>query len=263
MDVRQNPLVLGEVPDALLADDAALQQNIIDSLRDAAGDPERSSTRYEDLPVRRIPLSKFQQMMEMNQVQAAFKLLRSRNEIFVDEKFSYDPKDRDLAYDVTQHHLDFLMVLSSRIGFDAFLPNSPNDMTFIFNLDLHQPHRPLKMKHCDLGFPLDRNALYIGRSRGKDLIYLVMAPNAFINEVETDEDAPDYPNSHASSGRPRTNMSGKHYFMLVMFMAHVFQKHFPRRDIYCHVRYPDIERNAWRNVRDSTNLLYVPLLSFS
>lgn len=255
MEIRPAPLILGEVPDALLADDAALQRRIVDSMRDTAGDPERSSTRYEDLPVRKVPLSKYHEIMETNNVPAAFKLLRSRNEIFVDEKYSYDPKDRDLAYDATQHHLDFLMVLSSRIGFDAFLPNSPNDLTFIFNLDLHQPHRPLKMKHCDLGFPIDRNALYVGRSRGKDLIYLVMAPNSFLNDVEAEDDAPPDPDPQLPSGRVRTNMSGQHYFMLVMFMAHVFQKRFPRRDIYCDSQYPDVHRNAWRNVRNSTNIL--------
>lgn len=195
--------------------------------------------------------------METNQLHAAFKLLRSRSEIFVDNKFSYDAHDRDIAYDASRHFLDFLMVLSGRIGFDAFLPNSLNDMTFIFNLDLHQPQRLLNMKHSDLGFTIDRNALFIGRSRGKDMVYLVMAPNSFINEDEPDPDDSEIPTPSPTKGRVRTNMAGQHYFMIVMFMAYVFQKHCPNRNVYCHVPYPDLGRNAWRNVRESTNILYV------
>lgn len=247
--------MLQEVPDALRTDDAALQPIILDSLRDSAGDPLNSGTRYEDLPVRQVPLSKYKLHMETDNTPAAFKSFHSRSEIFIDEEFSYDPHDRDLGYRATEHHLDFLMVLSSRIGFDAFLPNSPNDITFIFDLDLHQPHRALPMKHSDLGFPVDHNALFIGRSRGKDMIFLIMAPNSFINEIDPTDDVADDDVPSAAQSRSQTNMSGRHYFILVMYMAFVFHKHFPRRDIYCHERYPDLDLHPWRNVRNSTNLL--------
>lgn len=250
------PHFLGDVPDTLRADDAAFQPLIDDSLRETAGDPNRLSTRYEDLPVSRTPLSRYKNIMDGDQLNAAFKLLRARNEIFIDEEYTYDPQDRRLAYDASEHHLDFLMVLSDRIGFDACLPNSANDITFTFNLDLHQPHRSLNMKHCDLGFPLNRNALYIGRSRGKDMIYLLMAPNTFINDDELDDPEDDM-SADAPPPRRRvpSNLSGRHYFMLVMYMAFIFQKHFPRRDVYCHTRYPDIDHQPYRHVRDVTNIL--------
>lgn len=203
----------------------------------------------------RIPLSRYKQMMEDDQLNAAFKLLRSRTEIFIDEEYTYDAHDPRLAYDASEHYLDFLLVLSSRIGFDSFLPNSVNDITFAFSLDLHQPQRSLNIKHCDLGFPVGRNTLYIGRSRGKDMVYLVMAPNTFINEDEPDDDASDHPDNAATPRRLPSNLSGRHYFMLVMFMAFIFQKHFPRRDVYCHTRYPDIEHQPYKHLRESTNIL--------
>lgn len=194
-------------------------------------------------------------MMEDDQLNAAFKLLRSRTEIYIDDDFAYDPHDRRLAYDASEHHLDFLMVLSSRIGFDAFLPNSANDITFTFNLDLHQPQRSLKMKHCDLGFRVDRNALYIGRSRGKDMVYLLMAPNSFIDEDERDDDAADLAEDVRPRRRKPSNMLGRHYFMMVIYMAFIFQKHFPRQDVYCHDQYPDIDHQPYKHIRDATNIL--------
>lgn len=253
LNVHRSPLLLGDVPDELRADDGVQQHIVLDALRDAAGDIDVNGPRYEDLPVEQVPLSKLQDIMENGRTNNALKLLQQRTEIVIDEGFKYSAHSSELAYSLAQHHLDFLMVLSDGIGFDACLPNARNDLTFVFHLDLHQPHRALPMKHVDLGFPVRRNALYIGRSRGKDMVYLLMAPNTFISQDEVDPDDIIDPSPPAS--KLPTNMTGKHYFMLVMFMAMIFQKHFPDLDVYCHEPYPNIDENAWRNVRNTTNIL--------
>lgn len=251
------PLLLGEVPDELSADDAALQEHIIDSVRNSAGDPDRHAIQYEDLPLKKVYLSSLKEYMEKGWHQSAFRMLHSKSEILIDDAYKFDPHGQKVTFDTSEHHLDFLMVLSDRIGFDAFLPNSPNDLTFVFNLDLHQPQRPLKLKHTDLGFPVNGTALYIGRSRGKDLIYLIMAPNTFINQDDLDDS--DDEELLPSKGPLHTPMSGKHYWMMVMFLAFVFQKHFPSRDVYCHTPYPDLDVKAYKHVRSATNILYVRL----
>lgn len=260
VEVHTAPLLLDDIPEELGADDGAQQHIILDSLRDSAGDLDGRAACYEDAPVIQVPLSKLQSNWENKNVTSAFRLLRSRSEIVIDDEFKCDPHDKNLAYNLSQHRLDFLLVMSSRIGFDAILPNSRSDTTFIFRLDLHQPQRSLKLKHSDLGFPMDHKALFIGRARGKDLVYLVMAPNAFIAQEEDDTD--DIGDPAPSKGRVRTNMSGRHYWMLVMFMAFIFEKHFPHRDVYCHEHYPNIDQNAWKNVRAATNIMYAGFLLF-
>lgn len=243
------------MPVDLAADDGALQEHVIDTVRNSIGNADRSAADYDDLPVRKVALSTLKEYMEKGWFHSAFKLLHSKCEFVLDDDYTYDARSPKITLDAQEHHLDFLMVLSSRVGFDSFLPNSPNDLTFIFNLDLHQPHRPLNLKHSNLGFPVNGTALYIGRSRGKDLIYLIMAPNSFINQDELDDSDDESP--PPSKGHVKTQLSGRHYWMIVMFLAYVFHKHFPNRDVYCNTPYPDIDGNAYRHVHSATNILYV------
>lgn len=241
------------------AADAAQQHVILDTIRDAAGDNAQDTIRYEDLPLKKVLLSKLRQSFVSHNTDAAINLLRERWEVDFDVDYRYCPHDPNLAYSFTGHYLDFLLIMSSGRGFAAFVPPQPNDMTFVFHLDLHQPHRALKMKHVDLGFPVNRNALFIGRSRGKDQCYIMMAPNAFINHPPAD-DPLTYDDPPPTKGPVRTNLTGRHYFMLVMYMAHIYQAHFPDSSVYCTDRYPNVDEHAWRNVHNVTNILFVPLL---
>lgn len=252
---HQPPLLLNDVPEHLRADDGdgAQQHIILDAI---------CANKFNDLLVKKVLLSKLKNDFEKNNVNAALDLLRSRWEVEFDIDYQYSAHDPYMAYSFTGHYLDFLMVLSKGTGFGACLAPSPNDMTFVFHLDLHQPHRALKMKHIDLGFPVYRNALFIGRSRGKDQVYIVMAPNTFLDHSPGD-DPLYFDDTTPHNGPKLTNMSGRHYFMLVMYMAFIYQEHFPDCDVYCNNPYPNLEEHAWRNVHNATNILYVALLPFT
>lgn len=256
------PLRLGDVPEELQTDDGVDQRVVLDSLRESAGDFNASSVHYEDMPVASVLLSQFRRMYETRSAKAAFDLLRSRTEIEIDPEDQYTAVGSDLIFDISHHFLDFLLVLSKGIGFHAFLPNSPSDHLFIFSLDLHQPCRILKTKHVELGFSLFQRALYIGTSRGKDTAWLVMVPDSFINaqddgipEDNEQEEDEDHADPQLSRGRAQTNMQSKHYFMLVMYIAFVFEKYLPGRNIACYKDYPDLTTNTYKNVKAATNLL--------
>lgn len=263
INVLEPPLLLGEVPDELLTEDGVDQSRVLDSLRESAGNANPNAVCYEDMPITRVPLSKMRKLYEKRMAKAAFDLLRCRTEIEIDAKYQHDSTGPDLAFDISRHFLDFLLVLSNDIGFHAFLPNSPSDHLFNFSLDLHQPQRILRTKHTNLGFSLLERVLFIGTSRGRETAWLVMVPNSFIASEDDgipandgDEDnggeGPEAPVPHQ---RVATNMQGKHYFMLVMFIAFVFEKYLPGRSIACYKEFPDLSINAWKNVREATNLL--------
>ncbi|KAF7970095.1 hypothetical protein HWV62_25024 [Athelia sp. TMB] len=254
-DMSVAPLLLDDVPDELQADDGVSQHHILDSLRDCAGDPNLGSLPYEDMAVKRVKLSHLKECFERQRAMAACELLYRRTEIVIDSKCLHPPTSPSLAFDLSNHFLDFMLVLSKSIGFDAILPKAASDLLFVFNLDLHQPHRTLKSKHADLGFSLAGRVLYLGRSRGKDTVWLVMVPKAFL--AAQDEGVANGFTESQPKRRNSTNMEGRHYFMLVMFIAYVCQKHLPGRNITCHTQYPDISINAWRNIRAATNLLAI------
>lgn len=208
-------------------------------------------------------MSRLRRAYERGIVKPAFDLLRKRTEIYIDADYKRDPFSEDLAYDLTSHYLDFMLVMGKSIGFDAIMPNTASDLLFVFNLDLHQPHRMLKTKHADLGFSLTGRVLYMGRSRGKDTVWLVMVPNTFLAAQDdgfSDDEDEDEP-SRTELPSDKTNMEGKHYFMMVMFIAFVFQKYLPNRSVCCYEMYPDLSVNAFRNVKAATNLLCVHIPS--
>jgi len=159
----------------------------------------------------------------------------------------YKSASPDLAWDMSKDFLDFLLVVSAKIGFDAILPNISNDPNFVFHLDLHQPARIFKSKHANVGFSLERCMLYIGTSRGKDNIWMAMAPDEFFDTSGSHRDA--FPSSGPSC------LLGRHYWMLVMYLAHVITTAVPAREVYCTDTYPDLSDNPRSNVEATTNLL--------
>jgi hypothetical protein len=140
-------------------------------------------------------------------------------EITLDPNMTYKTDDPSLAWNVPNHYLDFLLIISDKIGFDTILPNVTNDPNFVFNLDLHQPTCTFKSKHANISFPLDPCMLYVGKSGGKDNIWLAMAPNQFFSSDGSYHDV--HPNRSPTSSAP------KHYWMMVMFLTHVIVESLP------------------------------------
>lgn len=236
---------LDAVADALAADDG-LDQGVINSSLEGSDD-DRAQRKFDDLPFRHVSLKELKDIYESRNARKALNLLRMRTEIALDPDMTYNTDDPSLAWNVPNHYLDFLLVVSDNIGFDAILPNVPNDPNFVFNLDLHQPTRTFKSKHANVGFSLDRCMLYIGKSRGKDNVWLAMAPEQFFSGDGS------YRDVHPNNGP--TSLAPKHYWMMVMFLAHVIDESLPGQGIYCSEKYPDIHNTPRQNVEGCTNLL--------
>ncbi|KZP04664.1 hypothetical protein FIBSPDRAFT_904100 [Athelia psychrophila] len=121
-------------------------------------------------------------------------------------------------------------------------------MTFVFHLDLHQPHHTLKMKHVDLGFLVNCNVLFVGRARGKDQVFIIMAPNHFIfadKQPKIDDDGNTAPKN---TGPLITNMAGSSFQSWMSTAT---------------TDYPDIDHNTWTNVCSATNILNGPYHKFT
>jgi hypothetical protein len=236
------------VPAALAADDG-VDQAVINATLDEAADGRYNTAKraYMDLPLRRVNLSEYRRIYEGNLPRLAFQNLSTRTEIVVDPPMTYKSTSPDLAWEMSENFLDFLLIVSAHIGFDAILPNIPNDPNFVFHLDLHQPARIFKSKHANIGFSTERCMLYIGISRGKDNIWLAMAPHEFFGTSGSHTDT--FPSSGPSC------LLGRHYWMLVMYLAHVIATAVPAREIYCTSAYPDLSDNPRMNVEENTNLL--------
>lgn len=235
------------MPEALAADDG-VDQAVINAILDEAAEGHDTSKRaYMDLPLRRVNLSEYRRIYEGNLSRLAIQKLSTRTEIVLDSQMTYMSTSPDLAWEMSKNFLDFLLVVSADIGFDAILPNIPNDPTFAFHLDLHQPARIFKSKHANVGFSTERCMLYIGKSRGKDNIWLAMAPHEFFATSGSHRDT--FPSSGPSC------LLGGHYWMLVMYLAHVIATALPAREVYCTHAYPDLSDNPRMIVENNTNLL--------
>lgn len=234
--------------DALSADDGLDQRVINGALTEGAYDSETQRQKFKDVPFRRVRLSELRANFEGNKTRRALNLMSMRTEIKIDDEYLHKHDNPNLAWDMSKHYLDFLLVQSASIGFHAILPRVANDLTFIFHLDLHQPCRTFTSKYVDLDFSPDRRLLYIGRSRGKDEVWLAMAPAEYFLK---DQALP----RHARMAVLPTSLEGSHYWMLVMLFAYFLNRKFPGGSIYCTVPYPDLESNPRQNVAASTNIL--------
>lgn len=241
---------LDRVPDDLAADDGLAQAAVNGVLNDTSYQTHMNMNGYKQVPFKRVPLSRYRDIFEGGMAKEAFNLMRQRVEIELDADMVHEPSNPNLAWDLSKHYLDFLLVVADKCGFGAILPSVENDHHFVFDLDLHQPARPFRMKHGSIGFSIARSMLYIGRSRGKDEVWLAMAPHSyFLPELERHT-----PDEVVKRSEP-TNLRGPHYWMIVMYLAYVFNEALPHRPIFCHVPYPAISDKPAREVKLSTSIL--------
>jgi hypothetical protein len=119
----------------------------------------------------------------------------------------------------------------------------------VFNLDLHQPARTFKGKHARIGFSPERSMLFVGTSRGKDPLWVAMAPDEFFESVSDNDDLSQHRSTQPSC------LQGRHYWMMVMYFAHVITSALPARHIYCIEQYPDLSNRPRYEVENVTNIL--------
>jgi hypothetical protein len=241
---------LDHVPHALAADDELDQSELTAQFRSTAFNNENSQREYRALSYKEIPLSTMKDIYDQKSTPQAISLLRQRTRIrLADLEYKEAWRDPNLAWDLSSHYLDFILCVSNGVGFDALLPNKVNDLQFNFDLDLHQPHRQFASKHANMGLDGTHRMLYIGRVRGKDLGWLILAPNDYFHET------PAAMLSNDSKLKGSSVMSAQHYWMIVICLAHFIAKTFSNGNIYCSKEYPNLERFPRQNVEDSTNLL--------
>jgi len=236
------------VPDALAVDDHLDQHALTDLLRESAFTNQASKAAYKALPYQEVSLNTMKRIYEEQNSRWGYSLLRKRTKINVGD-LRYPQNDPMLAFDLRTHFLDFMLCVSNDVGFDALLPNLINDLNFHFDLDLHQPHRQFSFKHAEIGLDGSNRMLYIGRVRGKDLAWLIMAPNSYFHETPAAMLA-SHANPLKSSALPVN-----HYWMMVMCFAHFYAKTFPTGAVYCSDSYPDLTIHAGDHVNGVTNIL--------
>jgi hypothetical protein len=245
-------VVLDIVPNALAADDAPAQDVVALAVDDRSYH-HSARQKFNELPVRKVPLSRYRDIFDRKLPSKAIDLMRHRTEIFIGPELSYDALHPNLAWDLNNHFIDSLVVFSAAVGFDSVLPATDNDLLFSFSLDLHQPGRNIKLKHTPLLFPVERSVLYLGKTRGKDDLWLFMVPNEYFDD---DSDLADQTPATVSSVDKLTSMTGPHYWMIVMYFAYVFEKVLTNGSVFCVDKYPDIFNSPLTKVRACTNILY-------
>lgn len=245
-------ILLDRVPDGLLADKEASQDAITGIFgTDEITEAFSWKVDYRRIRPRKVLLSELRKNYEGEREIKAMETLKEKNQIEVDGDYTVDPFEPDVAFDLSEHYLDFVLAVSGEMGLACILPTI-DDHTFHFTLDLHHPLMEFSMKHARLGFSPGNAMMYLGRSRGRDNVWLAMAPNEF---VENQKPITHYP---VYKDYKTTAMTAKHYATMTMFFAHLMHKGFGDRDIvvYRDNKYPHLDDgHPMRAVKASTNIM--------
>ena len=170
--------------------------------------------------------------------------MRRRVQIDVaDEDCVSDTQDPNLLWHCNNYFLDYLLLVSNKVGLHAILPKVNNDSGYNFRLQLNQPYRGFQTKHAKLGFDPKRRMLFIG-FLGIENVWLAMVPRQALRH-----DAPDVPPGTCSGP---TQLLTKHYRAVLAWLSHVLDAA-GIADVYLRQPYPDISSNI--ALEADTNLL--------
>ena len=180
---------------------------------------------YLSIPVGDVLLSKLHSLYHRNRGLAAAHLLRARNRLVVDNEFVVEPTSDSAHIHFVGHKLDYRLIVSSRRGLSAILPDTSvvRDHNFFFNIDLRRPYREFNDSSGLMGFDYAHSMLFFGYL-GQEEAWIAMAPTSFLDGT----DEPAAPGHHSNSSR----LSARRYRMLISFLAHVLSKN-PEKPFIC------------------------------
>jgi hypothetical protein len=199
---------LEAVEPALNADDGEEQSAVMEGLNRYL--PPSQRRQYEDVPERRVLLSRFYREYASGASRYAVRMLQDKIQVQIDPEFIVDPDEDRIYWNNSTHYLDFIAAVSNTPGLWAAVPKTATDHTYNFRLDLRQPTKMFSPKFVKTGYDMEGRLLYIGNCRNED-IYLAMCPK----EIQDGEGADVPPGT--CSGSPR--MSTSHYRIIAAFIA--------------------------------------------
>lgn len=138
-------------------------------------------------------------------------MLKKRCLVHIDDDYQIPVDSERLVFDLSVHHLDYLLTVSNSIGLWAAIPAIAADHNFTVTLDLKKPYRDFKGKYGKLGFDPAERILYCGRAVNGDDIFIGMCP---IDLIEGREEP-----TGAGFATGDTRMSTARYRILVMLFA--------------------------------------------
>lgn len=211
--VRENtlgPVDISVAPVGMESDYHVTQDELLMGIFQGSQAPIKERDLFENVPFASVRLSKMKDVFEKKQSLQAIRQLDSRSRIHLDSALTFRSDSNMLLWNMKQHHLDYLMTVSSVIGLWAAIPNVRSDHTFSFKLILDQPYRDYKDKYGKLGFDPKGRMLFIGQCRN-DNVWLAFCPWATLDKVADDVEA-----GYCTGD---TRLSTAHYRMIIMFLA--------------------------------------------
>jgi hypothetical protein len=206
---------LEDVPEQIEAFDPAAQNDILSAMFTNVPRDQDSLKKFRDMPTRNVKLSVLKKQYDRKASAFSLNLLRRRTTVDVDDEATVPTDDKLLMWRVSDHFLDFLLIVPKGPGMDACLPNTEIDNHFQLELDL-QPYRRFKAKYGKLGFSPVGRILYMGKCRYED-VWFAMCPNDVHNEAHDDDDNDDDWNRKEAN----TCMTATHARIITLFIATV------------------------------------------
>jgi hypothetical protein len=236
---------LDDIPPSLETDGDGIEQD--DVLRGIFSCQQNASgvaRTFERERVFSVKLSTFKGVYERKDTYQAINIMRRRVQVNLDDNLSVmDSRDPSLLWHCNNHFLDYLLLVSNKVGLHAILPRVQNDTGYNFRLQLDQPYRAFQTKHAQLGFDPKGRMLFIG-FLGIENVWLALAPRQALRNDSLDV-AP-------GTCTGPTQLSSKHYRIIVAWLAHVLDDR-GIQDVYLRKEYPDISSTAALN--EETNIL--------
>jgi hypothetical protein len=179
-----------------------------------------------------IKLTRFGELYERGHHSQATRLLKKRVRIDLDDDdsviHSHDPS---LLWHCQNFFLDYLLLVSDKIGLHAILPNTRNVPDYTFKMQLDQPYRTFRTKHAALGFDPKGSMLFVG-FQNNEHVWIAMAPRA--NLRRTGDEVP----TGTCSGS--TRMKTRHYYALLAWIALIMRQK-GLKNVFLTEDYPDID----------------------
>ncbi|KIK32147.1 hypothetical protein CY34DRAFT_760389, partial [Suillus luteus UH-Slu-Lm8-n1] len=230
------------------SDDAVPQEAIFDGLfLQQEGAPVDGPT-WEQTTVTTVNLSSIERMYRINDRSSAIKLLHRRVNLVLDPDLKLRSDDPKLLWKGSKHFLDFILVVSGKIGLHAFLPRTLTDHNFTLTLNLRLQCREFRPKFGKLGFDPTGSMMAIGEGQSMEL-WLGFCPIGNIEDIDLANQSPLLNEKHGD-----TRLTAVHYRMGIMFLASLLCQ-IPTMPV--HVMYPYGPRSDFKEwkIEDATNIL--------
>ncbi|KAG2738230.1 hypothetical protein P692DRAFT_20882808 [Suillus brevipes Sb2] len=242
------PFDLADVPSSVEADDALPQSEIFECLFMSQDGGRSTGRTWEQTKVQSVNLSTLARTFKKGDKATAINLLHRRSVLRFDDDFYYDNEDEMLAWDASNHFLDFCLVVGGSIGLHALLPNKVVDHTFSIALNLCLPARLFRPKFGKLGFDPTGCMLAIGTGPSCEY-WLAFCPQENLDDLDVANNVPLLSDRQHGD----TRLSSSHFRMVVMFLAYALSKN-PNLPIYVmHPYGTDDDLTAWR-IKDVSNI---------